>query len=259
MKVNKLSSLLGVKIESKHKHDAQELSHYLLMNIINFFKSISFGVITLKKFDNSNKKHNKFIYESFEQKLSKEKLNYIKFSANWLIKLKEIINIKEIGYFILDATFEDMIRLSSEFDQEVFVYSENSNAKLFYSNGSEINLEPDKANFGSIAQKAILLNFVDFKLFIDQVIDFYFRFENSKDIKISDTIFIISKPRDTKKTSFDVIEVHDIRQNGFISFKRGLNSPEIKPVVYHHDEIVWAAKMNEKFKRINSVAYQKAI
>ncbi len=85
-----------------------------------------------------------------------------------------------------------MLPLSKEPVQKVFIFSFNGNIKRFFSNGIEIILQVYNPNLGDIVQKAMILNFVNFRLFISQIHDFELQFLRLKDIKIVDLILSVS-------------------------------------------------------------------
>lgn len=258
MNTYQVSQLLGVKVNNKNKREATEFSINVLSKVINLFREKRFGIITLHKINSSNLKSNQNLISQLNEYLKSKNLNYIQIMVQWYIKFVDVMNFKEAGYLIFDPSFEQMIELTKMFDQNIFVYSENSNTSLFYSNGEKINLKPDKTNFGNIVNNALILNYIDFKLFIDSILDFHFHFVNKNQIQIDDRLLIYSKDHETFSSSLDLITVYDIRQNGIISFERYRYLNTISPKVYHFDEIVWAVRVNSKVEnKSNSNSYYK--
>jgi hypothetical protein len=141
----------------------------------------------------------------------------------------------------------------------LFVFGSQNVINLFYSNGRKIELEPDRIDYGSIANKSVILNFVDFKLFIDSVLDFNFNFIKLDKIKIDDRLIMFAKNKLTSNYHLEIIEVYDIRQNGIISFERSKTTPAISPKVFHFDEIVWTISLNKNKVVANVKDYRKAI
>lgn len=259
MKINQLSQLLGVKVTNQNKKEAIEITNTILFKIIKLFKTKNFGVVTFYGINQKNQKQHQSIFQFAENYLSLHKWNYIKISAKWNIKFKDVLSFNEIGYFILNPTFEDMIEITKHFDQSLFVFSQDGDTQAFYANGSKINLEKDTYDFGSIVENASILNFVDFKLFIDSILDFDFQFLKMEEIKIDDRIVVFSKNKFTLDTQLEVIDVYDVRQNGIISFERSKMTPAISPKVFHFDEIIWAFRLNTEKVNSNIRIYKNAV
>lgn len=258
MNTYQVSQLLGIKVNNKNKREATEFSINVLSKVINLFRTKRFGIITLHKINSSNLKSNHNFINQINDYLKSKKLNYIQIMVQWYIKFVDVMNFKEVGYLILEPSFEQMTELTKMFDQNIFVYSENSNTSLFYPNGEKIDLQPDKTDLGSIVNNALILNCIDFKLFIDSILDFHFQFVNKNQIQIDDKLVIFSKNHETYNSSLDLIIVHDIRQNGIISFERYRYLNTISPKVYHFDEIVWAVRVNSNVEnKYNSNSYYK--
>lgn len=258
MKTYQISQLLGVNVSSSNKKDALEIGNNLLFKVIKLFKKHTFGIITFYGVSPSKIKHHQTLLQNAENYLKLKGFNFIKISVQWNIKFKDVMNFREVGYFILNPSFEDMIEITKKFDQSLFVYSTNNDAQVYYDNGSKINLEKDSYDFGSIAGDAVILNFIDFKLFIDRILDYHFNFLKRNDIKIDDRVVVFSKSSFTLESSLDVIDVYDIRQNGIISFERSKVSPAISPKVFHFDEIIWVFKLGPQ-KVNSSVSYYKNV
>lgn len=259
MKTNQISQLLGVKISNQNKKEALEISNFLLFKIIKLFKSKNFGLITFYGVNQRNLKQHQQLLQTAENYLLKYGLNFIKIMAKWNLKFRDVLNFNEVGYFILNPTFTQMIEITKRFDQDLFVYSENYETQAFYANGDKIKLEKDNYDFGSIASNALILNFVDFKLFIDSIIDFNFHFIGKDEIKIEDQIVILAKNKFTSETHLEIVDVYDIRQNGIISFERSKTTPAISPKVFHFDEIVWAFKVNHKNENTGIKIYKNVV
>lgn len=261
MNTNQISQLLGVKINNKNKREATEFSLNVLSRVINLFRKQRFGIITLHKVNATNLKANQNLIKHIEDYLKSNNLNYIQFMAQWYIKFIDVINFKEVGYFIIDPTFEQMIEMTKKFEQNVFIFSERMDASLYYPNGERINLQQDKIDFGSIVNNALILNCIDFKLFIDSILDFNFQFVSKNQIKIDDKLVLYSKNNETFNTTLGIVTVFDIRQNGIISFDRSRYLNTISSKVYHFDEIVWAFRIKSKaeVKNNKSEFYKKAI
>lgn len=258
MNTYQVSQLLGVKINNKNRREATEFSINVLSKVINLFRRKRFGIITLHKINSSNLKSNQSLINQLNEYLKSKNLNYIQIMVQWYIKFVDVMNFKEVGYLILDPSFELMIELTKMFDQNIFVYSEDSNTSLFYPNREKINLQPDKTDFGNIVNNALILNYIDFKLFIDSIIDFHFHFVNKNQIQIDDKLVIYSRDHETFSPSLDLVTVYNIRQNGIISFERYRHLNTISPKVYHFDEIVWAVRVNPKVQnKFNSNSYYK--
>lgn len=250
MKVAQISQLLGVKISSQNKKEAIEISNHLLLKIIQLFKKKNFGIITFYGINQKNMNQHTSLLQSAEEYLSSRGFNFIKILAQWNIKFKSVMNFREVGYFILNPSINDMIEIAKKFDQSLFIYSEENDIRVYYSDGSRINLEKDSYDFGNLASSAIILNFIDFKMFIDSILDFNFKFLRKDEIKLDYRIVIFSKNKMTFESCLEIIDVHDIRQNGIISFERSKISPAISPKVFHFDEIVWAFKLSTS--KVNS-------
>lgn len=259
MKVTQISKLLGSKVKNQNKKESIEISINILSNIIELFKNQTFGLFTFYGINPQNYKFNQQKLQACENFIASKGLNFIKISAQWSLKFKEVNNFKEIGYFILDPGFEDMIELTKRFEQDLFVFGSQNNIHLFYSNGSKIDLEPDKIEFGKLANKSVILNFVDFKLFIDSFLDFNFNFTKLNEIKISDRIIVFAKNKLTSNFHLELIEVYDIRQNGLISYERSKTTPSISPKVFHFDEIIWTISLNKNKFKSNEKYYRKAV
>lgn len=259
MKVNQISQLLGVKISSQNKKEAVEISINILAKIIDLFKNHNFGLFTFYGINPHNYRLNQQKLQACEHYLCSRGFNFIKIVAQWNLKFKDVNNFKEIGYFILNPSLDDMIEITKRFDQDLFVYGNGKEINLFYSSGSKIELEPDKSDFGSFANKSMILNFVDFKLFIDSILDFNFNFSKQNEIQIDDRIVVFAKNKLTFNTHLEIIDVYDIRQNGIISFERSKTTPAISPKVFHFDEIIWAFKLSKERVKTNVNAYRKAV
>ncbi|MGB9665187.1 MAG: hypothetical protein ACPL25_09780 [Ignavibacteria bacterium] len=259
MKVTQISKLLGFKVGNENKKETSEISINILTRIIELFKNQTFGLFTFYGINPQNYKFHQQKLQACENFISLKGLNFIKISAQWSLKFREVNNFKEIGYFILEPTFDDMIELTKRFDQDLFVFGSQKNIGLFYSSGNKIELEPDKMDFGGLANKSVILNFVDFKLFIDSIFDFNFNFKRVKEIKINDRIIVFAKNKLTSNFHLELAEVYDIRQNGIISFERSKTTPAISPKVFHFDEIIWTISLNKSNVKSNEKVYRKAI
>ncbi len=259
MKINQISKLLGSKVTSQNKKESVEISVNILIKIIELFKNHNFGLFTFYGINPQNYKFNQQKLQACENYMASKGLNFIKISTQWNLKFKEMNIFKEIGYFILEPTFEDLIDLTKRFEQDLFVFGSQNVINLFYSNGSKIELEPDRIDYGSIANKSVILNFVDFKLFINSVLDFNFNFIKLDKIKIDDRLIMFAKNKLTSNYHLEIIEVYDIRQNGIISFERSKTTPAISPKVFHFDEIVWTISLNKNKVVANVKDYRKAI
>ncbi|MCX8056625.1 MAG: hypothetical protein N3F03_03315 [Ignavibacteria bacterium] len=259
MKINQISQLLGLNVSNQNKKEALEICNNLLLKIIQLFRSQPFGILTFYGINTKNMREHSTFLENVESYLSTHNFNFIKISVQWNIKFKDVLNFTEIGYFIINPTFEDMILMAKKFDQSLFVYSKESNTNVYYSDGTKIQLEKDTYKFGEIASNALILNFVDFKLFIDKVLDYRFNFLKQDEINIDDRIVVFSKSKFTFDTYLTVIDVHDIRQNGIISFERSKKSPAISPKVFHFDEIVWAIKLTSIKVNNNLTQYKNVV
>ena len=259
MKVHNLSNLLGLKVTNQNKKEALEITNNLLLKVIQLFKNHSFGIITFYGINHKNLKEHQKQLESAENLLRIKGLNFIKIFVQWNIKFKDVLNFREIGYFILNPTFSDMTELTKKFDQSLFVYSQEKNTDVYYANGTKINLEKDTYEFGEFVSSAMILNFVDFKLFIDSIVDFDFHFLKREEIKIDDKVVILSKNKFTFDTHLEIIDVHDIRQNGILFFERSKSTPAISPKVFHFDEIIWICKLNREKIDSHSKVYKKVI
>ena len=259
MKVNQISQLLGLKVTSQNKKEAVEISINILAKIIDLFKNHNFGLFTFYEINPQNYKLYQQKLLACENYLNSKRLNYIKIIAQWNLKFKDVNNFKEIGYFILEPTFDEMIELTKRFEQDLFVYASERKINLFYSNGNKIELEPDKVDFGNLANKSLILNFIDFKLFVDSILDFNFNFTKMNEIQIDDRLVVFAKNKFTFNTHLELINVYDIRQNGIISFERSKITPAISPKVFHFDEIIWVLKLNSDRVKSNEKIYRKAI
>jgi len=259
MKVNQISQLLGLKVTSQNKKEALEISINLLAKIIELFKNHNFGLFTFYEINPQNYKLYQQKLLACENYLNSKLLNYIKIIAQWNLKFKDVNNFKEIGYFILEPTFDEMIELTKRFEQDLFVYASDRKINLFYSNGNKIELEPDKVDFGNLANKSLILNFIDFKLLVDSILDFNFNFTKMNEIQIDDRLVVFAKNKFTFNTHLELINVYDIRQNGIISFERSKITPAISPKVFHFDEIIWVLKLNSDRVKSNEKIYRKAI
>lgn len=259
MKINQISRLLGVKISNQNKKEAIEISSTVLFKIIKLFKTKNFGLITFYGINQKNAKKHQILLQTAENYLEMKGLNFIEIIAKWNIKFSDVLNFSEIGYFILNPTFTQMIEIAKRFDQSLFIYSENDETQVFYSNGDKIKLEKDNYDFGSVASNALILNFVDFKLFIDTILDFNFQFLDKDEIKIDSQIVIFSKNKFTLETHLEIIDVYDIRQNGIISFERSKTTPAISPKVFHFDEIVWVFKLDSKNNNSDIKTYKNVV
>lgn len=259
MKVNQISQLLGVKVTNQNKKEAAEISMNILANIIDLFKNQNFGLFTFYGINPQNYKLQQNKLQACENYLISKGYNFIKIVAQWNLKFKDVNNFKEIGYFILEPSFDEMIGITKTFEQDLFIYGSKRQINLFYSSGSKIELELDKSDFGNLANKSVILNFVDFKLFVDSILDFNFNFTKANEIYIGDQIVVFAKSKFTFNTHLEVIDVYDIRQNGIISFERSKTTPAINPKIFHFDEIIWVFKLNKDKIKSNSKAYRKAI
>jgi hypothetical protein len=63
----------------------------------------------------------------------------------------------------------------------------------------------------------------------------------------------------TFESCLEIIDVHDIRQNGIISFERSKISPAISPKVFHFDEIVWAFKLSTSKVNSETQVFRSAV
>lgn len=259
MRTNQISQLLGFRVSNQNKKEALEISNALLFKIIKLFKSKNFGLITFYGVNQKNMKQHQQILQTAENYLENKGLNFIKIMAKWNLKFRDVLNFSEVGYFILNPAFNQMIELTKKFDQNLFVYSENSETQAYYANGDKIILEKDNYDFGSIASNALILNFVDFKLFIDSIIDFNFHFIDKDETKIDEQIVILAKNKFTSETHLEIVDVYDVRQNGIISFERSKTTPAISPKVFHFDEIVWAFKLNPKNENTGIKVYKNVV
>lgn len=259
MKIGQISQLLGTKVNSQTKKEAIEVTVHLLSRMINLFKTQGFGLFTFYGVNPSNLRINQHKLLECERYLDAKGYNYIKISVQWNIKFKEVMNFKEIGYFIFNPTFEDMIEITRRYDQDLFTYSNSGKTNIYYSNGTRIELEPDKADFGELANRSLILNFVDFKLFIDSILDFDLKFVDIKEVNLEDKLLLFAKNKFTSNNSqLEIIDVYDIRQNGIISFERSRNSPAIYPKVFHFDEIIWVLKLSRSVANSNKKVYRHA-
>lgn len=256
MKKQQISQLLGINVSNSNKKEALEIGNNLLFKVIKLFKKHTFGIITFYGISPSKIKHHQTLLQNADNFLKLKGFNFIKISVQWNLKFKDVLNFREIGYFILNPTFEDMIEITKRFDQNLFIYSNDKDTQVYYDNGSKINLEKDTFDFGTIAGEALILNFIDFKLFIDTILDYHFNFLKRSDIKIDDRIVVFSKSNFTHESTINVIDVYDIRQNGIISFERSKVSPAISPKVFHFDEIIWAFKLGPQ-KVSSSLSYYR--
>ncbi|MEJ5304606.1 MAG: hypothetical protein WHV63_01570 [Ignavibacteria bacterium] len=259
MKINQISQLLGMKVTSQNKKEVVEISINLLSKIIELFKNRQFGLFTFYGINPQNYKFQQQRLIDCENYLTSKGLNFIKIVAQWNLKFKEVNSFKEIGYFIIEPELNDMIEITKRFEQDLFVFSSEKKTNLYYSNGSKIELEQDKTDFGNLINKAVILNFVDFKLFVDSILDFNFHFKKKNEVHISDHLVVFAKNKLTLNTHLEVIEVYDIRQNGIISFERSKISPAISPKVFHFDEIIWMFNINKNWIKSNSKIYRKAV
>ncbi len=243
MRTNQISRLLGLTVSNQNKKEAIELSNHILFKIIQLFKRQGFGLLTFYGVNTKNIRQHQNILQKAEYYFNNNGLNYIKISVQWNIKFKDVLNFREIGYFILSPTFDEMIEITKKFDQSLFIYSQADDAQVYHANGTKFILEKDSYNFGNIASNAVILNFVDFKLFIDSILDYNFQFLKKDDIKINDKVVVFSKSKLTFETCLEVIDIYDIRQNGILSFERSKISPAISPKVFHFDEIIWIFRL----------------
>lgn len=258
MKTNQISRLLGINVSNQNKKAAIELSNHVLFKVIQLFKVQGFGLLTFYGVNTKNIKQHQNVLQNTENYLNNKGLNYIKISVQWNIKFRDVLNFREVGYFILSPTFDDMIEITKKFDQSLFIYSQSDDAQVYYANGTKFNLEKDSYNFGNIASDAVILNFVDFKLFIDAILDYNFQFLNRDDLKINDKVVVFSKSKFTFETCLEVIDVYDIRQNGILSFERSKISPAISPKVFHFDEIIWIFRLCPT-KVISNINYYRNV
>ncbi len=259
MRIEKISQFLGTKVNSYNKKEAQEIVSNLILKILQLHRQQSFGVLTLH-----NSKQNSFhTYRDqiikVENFLKYSGFNFIKFSALWNLKFKEVMTFREIGFIILNVTFERMKEISSRVDQDLFILSKVGDTNVYYSDGSQIHLENDTYEFGKLNGTTVILNFVDFKMFIDEILDFHFHFIARKDLQIDDRIMVFAKNKFTFQTHLEIIDIYDIRQNGIISIERSNRTPAITPKIFHFDEIVWAIKINSPTVSAKWRAYKDAV
>ncbi len=238
---NNLYKLLGRSKKELQSKDALLLGSISLQKIIEFFKNRSFGVITLQGIDIPKSKSQKIEVRKLKLELQRLKLNYIKFLGRWLIDFKETINTKEISFFILLPNFKTMIKLTKEFNQGTFIFSENGEHNLYYADGYKIMLEKDTNFYGNLIEAALLLKCKDFKFVYDSIVDFQFNFKDPNELKIGDEILLEQK----YSSELEFVIVNDIRQNAIIHFEREHEFNTIKPKVYQLDEIKYLLLIEE--------------
>lgn len=140
----------------------------------------------------SKRKNSSHILLRFEEELKRLNLNYLQISAHWHIRMKNVFSAKEIKYFILNPSKKQIQELTKLSDQSLFVFGENGNINLYYSNGVKVEIENDIENHETEENKIILLSFVNFKLYLENLFKVNIGIDKRKKYRIGEKRFILS-------------------------------------------------------------------
>lgn len=249
MSNNNLTKLIGRNYKSIQSQEAHVLGNHSLKKIINYFKRVGFGVLTLQGIDIPKSKSQKIEVKKFEIELQRLGLNYIKFQGRWLINFKEPVNTREISFFIMNPSIKTMSLLARQYNQGTFIFSENGDHNLYYMDGYKIMLEKDDHTYGEIIDDAYLLKCKDFKFIYDKTLDLNFQFIDKSELSVGDFILVEQFVTKGNFESFEMIKVDDVRQNAVINFFREQNHNTIEPFVYQFDEMKYMIRLQSANKK----------
>jgi hypothetical protein len=259
MNNNNLIKLIGNNNKSIQTNEVVILGNHSLKKIIQYFKRIGFGVLTLQGIESPKSKIQKIEVKKLEIELQRRGLNYVKFQGRWLINFKEPISTPEISFFIIIPKLETMSLLARQFDQGTFIYSENGDNNLYYMDGFKIALEKDKYKYGDIIDEAYLLKCKDFKFIYDKTLDFNFQFISNSEVAIGDFVLIEHISTNVSSENLEIVKIDDIRQNAVINFIRENEYHTIKPLVCQFDEIKYMIKLNSIGELKKDFIFDKAM
>lgn len=239
----KLSKLLGINIIKPEKDRAIILGQRAINSLVKCFKKERFGILTFQSVTPSKRKNSSHILLRYEEELKRLSLNYLQISAHWHIRMRDVFSTKELGYFILNPSKKQMQELTKLADQSLFVFGENGDINLYYSNGVKVEIENDIENHETEENKITLLNLVDFKLYLENVFKVNIDIDKRKKYRIGEKRFILSFDMEKNEFNSDIINIYDIRQNAIIAYKFNKSNVFIKPKVFHFDEIILTFKL----------------